>query len=108
MTRRSVRKVACAGVLAAALCVASPVQAADWGSFVVETGFISRTWSWIAGFWEPGGSTPARGRKGGGQEKTGAGVDPNGETTSSTTSIPSTPPPCQTDCERGSGIDPNG
>lgn len=108
MTQRSIRRAACAGVLAAGLALSSPAHAAGWGGWAVETGLWTKAWSWIAGFWGMEHPVPARVRQGGVQEKRSGGIDPDGSPTSSATSTPSTPPLCQTACERSSGIDPDG
>jgi hypothetical protein len=85
-------------VLALALAGAAPAAALDFGGRNLD-GWHT-VWNWLTDVF--GWGDEASGNSGGltsVYENEGAGVDPNGEPTASTT--------CPT-CEEGPGIDPNG
>jgi opacity protein-like surface antigen len=97
MSRILFRRITIAAALAVLLTLAAPAQAAGWNGWASDGNALQSAWQWVASFWAP--QAPAHDSKP--ITKAGLGIDPNGGTTSSAT-------PCQANCERGSGIDPNG
>jgi hypothetical protein len=98
MKRTWMRRAAAAGALVATLALAAPARASEWTSWVPGPDLMQTAWQWIAGLWPApeGVEQPARDLW-----KEGSGVDPEGSPTNSSTT-------CQTDCDRGSGSDPEG
>jgi uncharacterized membrane protein len=87
MTQRNIRRVTAAAVLAAALAVTAPAQAATKHVAKAGPSWIQAAAHWVASL------LPANWTKG------RQGIDPGGLTSTST-------PPL--DGDRGSGIDPDG
>jgi hypothetical protein len=102
MSRILFRRITIAAALAALLTLAPPAHAAGWTGWAPHGDLLHSAWQWVASLWAP--AAPAH-HPGGGpkglKSDHGASISPDGGTTSSTT-------PCQVNCERGMGIDPNG
>lgn len=106
MAQRTLKRVLAGGALLAALTLTSPPPAHAAGLDAESF------WSWLSGLW--GGPTAAvvsghaHARKPfprtGTLEKLGAGIDPNGCTSTQTTGVSA----CGASSDLGAGIDPNG
>lgn len=109
MNHRSIRRLATAAALLSLLTLTAPAHAAGWSLGAPGGDVLQAAWQWIATFW----STPAHPAHGTVERKSGLDpsglksalgmeIDPNGGTNAATA------PTCQTSCDRGMGIDPNG
>jgi hypothetical protein len=104
MTQTLIRRVAIAGALTAVLTLASPAHAAGWGHRgAPDVDVFNATWRWVVSLWTPQASAPRSAGKPTRTTKSdrGASLDPNGGQNPSAAT-------CQQNCDRSSGIDPNG
>src|SRR5437016_6131324 len=88
------RSVVAAVLVAAVLALAGPVEAGGLSRVPVSEGFFARAVSWVTMAWEmvmPG--------KGVAEKMNGAAPPSGGSTTNDV---------CVSNCDKGSGIDPNG
>jgi hypothetical protein len=88
------RSVVAAVLVAAVLTLAGPVEAGGLSRVPVSEGFFARAVSWVTMAWEM--VMPSRGVA----EKSNGAVAPGDGITPSDV--------CTSNCDRGSGIDPNG
>src|SRR5436305_12484928 len=97
MAHRFRRSVVAAALLATALTLAGPVEAGGRFTAPGSPGVLELAFHWLQAAWE---AVLPHGGQGTRLEKAGSGLEPNGG-----------PPPstaCTVDCDRGSGLDPNG
>jgi hypothetical protein len=102
MNYRSLRILACAGALLSLLTFTTPAQAAGWTHSVPNGGILQAAWAWIMGVWTAGDHGLGIGPDGLSKSDRNMGIDPDGKPSSATMST------CSTNCERSSGIAPNG
>ncbi len=103
MSQRTARRIIAAGILAAALLVVGPAEAAGRGDWqYTSPGLFERAWTWVLGFFgetEPSGGMHV-------YQQDGICIDPNGvpcQTVHATTCSPGS-----IQGEDGICIDPNG
>lgn len=99
MTQRPIRRLATAAALLALLTLTAPAQASGWSSWPSKGPALQTAWQWLASLW---GAPASPGQGSLVKRDGGNGIDPDGKPSSATTTT------CQVNCDRSSGIDPNG
>lgn len=94
-------------VLVLALVLAAPAHAASLSGWSDVPTLLHSAWQWLDNLLPGAGGGRVRAytnalKPSAIHEKSTAAVDPNGNR------LTTTPPPCETGCDRGAGVDPNG